>query len=257
MSRLSLAVHKFSSCDGCQLALLNAGKDFLELTRLMEIRHFAEAGILDNNAEVDIAIVEGSISTEADLPRIQAIRKHSKWLLTVGACATSGGLQALRNMHDSGQWMIDIYATPGSIDSLETATPISAHVPVDFEIWGCPITTEALLEALKSLMAGVSPIEHSDKLCIECKRRQQVCVMVTGARPCMGAVTRSGCGAICPRVGRACYGCYGPAENPNTASLANRFKGFGLMDDEITRRFWFINSAADGFRQEGETWDKK
>ena len=255
--RIKIAVHKFSSCDGCQLALLNLGEPLLLLSQLVEIKHFAEAGPVDENAKVDIAIIEGSVSTSRDIKRLENIRNNSVYVITIGACATSGGIQALRNMNNTRQWIADIYANPEVIDSLDNSTAIKEHISVDLELWGCPVSQKQLLGSIRSLLFGVIAKEESEKVCLECKRQQTVCVMVTKNEPCMGPVTRTGCGAICPSVGRDCYGCYGPAENPNTHALANRFQGFGLMNDEIARRFWFINSGSEPFQLEGSRWDNK
>ncbi len=251
MSKASVAIHKFSSCDGCQLALLNLGEPLLQLAELVDIHHFAEAGVLDENAKVDIAIIEGSISTAHDIARLDKIRENSRYLMSIGACATSGGIQALRNMADTQQWMADIYATPAVIDSLDNSTAIKNHVRVDLELWGCPINQRQILLALRALLFGVLPVDEHDKVCMECKRQQNVCLMVTKNEPCMGPVTRTGCGALCPSVGRDCYGCYGPAEKANTQAMANRLQGLGLVKDELARRFLFINSGADVFHQQG------
>ena len=254
MNKTTVAVHKFSSCDGCQLALLNLGEPLLLLNQLIDIKHFAEAGPLDEEAKVDIAIVEGSISTSKDSDRLQKIRDNSTYLITIGACATSGGIQALRNMASTNEWIADIYARPSLIDSLDNSTAIKDQVKVDLELWGCPINQQQILTAIRALLFGVLPKEENDKVCMECKRQQNVCVMVTKSEPCMGPVTRTGCGALCPRVGRDCYACYGPAENANTQAMANRLQGLGLLDDEVAKRFLFINSAAEQFHQEGQRW---
>lgn len=251
MNKPTVAVHKFSSCDGCQLSLINLGEPLLVLSELVDILHFAEAGPLDEDAKVDIAMIEGSVSTSHDIERLNKIRKNSTYLITIGACATSGGIQALRNMADTNQWIADIYANPDVIDTLDNSTPINDHVKVDLELWGCPINQRQILTAIRALLFGVMPVEEQDKICMECKRQQTVCVMVTKNEPCMGPVTRTGCGALCPSVGRDCYGCYGPAENPNTQAMANRLQGLGLVKDELARRFLFINSGADAFHQQG------
>lgn len=256
MTKPTVAVHKFSSCDGCQLAFLNLGEDLLALSQLVTILHFAEAGPQDEEASVDIAFVEGSISTSHDLQRIQRIRANSNYLITIGACATSGGLQALRNMADAQAWVAGIYASPEHISTLDTSTPIRSHVKVDLELWGCPVNSRQIMAAVRALLFGVSPVEEHDKVCLDCKRRNLVCVMVAKGEPCMGPVTRTGCGALCPAFGRDCYACYGPAENINSYALAQRLSGLGLVDGEVARRFLFINSAADGFQQEGIQWGK-
>jgi len=251
MSKPTVAVHKFSSCDGCQLALINLGEPLLVLTELVDILHFAEAGPVDEDAKVDIAIIEGSISASHDIERIKKIRDNSTYLITVGACATSGGIQALRNMADTNQWIAGIYANPSVIDTLDNSSAIKDYVNVDLELWGCPVSQRQIINAIRALLFGVMPVEEHDKICMECKRHQTVCVMVTKGEPCMGPVTRTGCGALCPSVGRDCYGCYGPAENPNTQAMANRLEGLGLVSDEVARRFLFINSGADAFHQQG------
>jgi coenzyme F420-reducing hydrogenase gamma subunit len=252
----TVAVHKFSSCDGCQLAFLNAGEALVTLAGLVDIVHFAEAGYLDEHAQVDIAFIEGSISTPHELERIQTIRQNSGFLVTIGACATSGGLQALRNMHDKDQWVEGIYAMPDYIELLGESRPISDFVKVDLQLWGCPINTRQLVMAVRALLFGVLPVEEEDKVCLECKRQQQVCVLVAKGEPCMGPVTRTGCGAICPSVGRDCYACYGPAELPNTHAMARRLEGLGLLPEQIAKRFLFINNHADAFLAEGQRWQE-
>ncbi len=254
MSKPTIAVHKFSSCDGCQLAFLNLGEDLLTLAGRVDIRYFAEAGPMNLDADMDIAFVEGSISTAHDIERIKTIRANSHYLITIGACATSGGLQALRNMANAKDWASAIYASPEFITGLDTSTPIGQHVKVDFELWGCPINQRQLINLVSALLAGVAPLEDNEKLCLECKRRHTVCVMVAKGQHCMGPVTRTGCGALCPSFGRDCYACYGPAENPNTEAMANRLHGLGLVRDEVARRFLFINSGAKDFNQTGVKW---
>lgn len=250
-----VAVHKFSSCDGCQLALLNAGEALLRLTEQVDLVHFAEAGPVDPEADVDIALVEGSLSTSEDRARIVRIRSHSRFLITIGACATSGGIQALRNFADGGEWLNAIYARPEFVSSLDRVSPIREHVHVDLELWGCPVNSRQVLTAIGSLLAGAPPAEPDERLCLECKRQQSVCVMVTRGAPCLGPVTRTGCGALCPRFERDCYGCYGPSEHPHTMALGRRFSGLGLVDMAIAQRFRFINSQAPDFLEAGNRPD--
>lgn len=251
-ARPTIAVHKFTSCDGCQLAFLNLGDDLLTLAELVDIRHFAEAGMVDPEAPVDIAFVEGSISTPDEYERIRRIRASSRFLVALGACATAGGLQALRNLGGTTQeWIAAIYATPAYIQTLETSTAISAHVKVDLELWGCPVNGRQVLGAVRALLFGVLPEREHDKVCLECKRERAVCVMVARGIPCMGPVTLSGCGALCPRFGRDCYACYGPAENANTAALGRRLAGLGLPPEAVARRFHFINNGAPVFLEAG------
>jgi coenzyme F420-reducing hydrogenase gamma subunit len=254
--RPRLAVHKFSSCDGCQLALLNLGESLLDLAERLDIVHFAEFGAMDEEAEVDIALVEGSVSTPHELERIKAVRERSRYLIALGACATSGGIQALRNLADAPAWTRAVYAEPRHISVLDRVTPLSAHVRVDLELWGCPVNARQVLTALHDLLAGVSPAPSRDKLCIECKRQRHVCVVVAHGLPCMGPVTTTDCGVLCPAQGRGCYGCSGPAESPNVAALAARMRGLGLSGRDIRQRFLAIHSAAPEFAALKERGDE-
>lgn len=253
-TKKKISVHKFASCDGCQLAFLNAGEELLTLASMVDIVHFPEAGPVNEEAKVDIAFVEGSISTPADKDRIQRVRKNSRYVITIGACATAGGLQALRNFSNADHWVSSVYAKPEYIQTLSTSTPVREHIKVDLELWGCPVNASQVLKAVRDLLSDIAPSQRNDKVCMECKRKQNVCVAVTRQIPCMGPVTRTGCGAICPEFGRDCYGCFGPGENVNTRSLGVRMEGMGLLPEDIARRFLFINNQAKEFREEGSRW---
>lgn len=257
VSKPRIAVHKFASCSGCQLAFINMGEDLVTLSELVDIVHFVEAGPLGPEDEVDIAFIEGSITTPEDVERLERIRTNSKYLITVGACATSGGIQALRNNADTDAWMQSVYAKPEYIETLSTSAAIANHVKVDFELWGCPVDVRQMLAAVRSLLFGVPPVDANEKVCQECKRKGTPCVIVTKQQACMGPVTRTGCGALCPSFGAACYACYGPAENPNTESLGQRFTGFGLSADAVARRFLSINNAAPAFAEAGKRWNQE
>lgn len=243
-----MAVHKFTSCDGCQLAFLNAGIGLLELSELVDIVYFAEAGPIDFSTKIDITFVEGSISTQAEQDHIKKIRANSRFVVTIGACATAGGIQALRNFIDHQEWLRSVYAKPEYIKTLSTSTAISNHIKVDLELWGCPVNTHQVLHAVRMLLFGVKPAIKRDAVCMECKRKGYVCVLVTKKQPCMGPVTQTGCGALCPSIGRACYACYGPKENTNTTSLGKWFEGIGLAPNEIARQFLHINNQTKPFK---------
>lgn len=245
--RPRVAIHKFSSCDGCQLALLNLGEGLLDLALQFEFVHFAEFGVVDEEAEADIAIVEGSVSTPHEVERIAAIRARSRYLIALGACATSGGIQALRNLHDAPAWTRSIYASPEHIHTLDRASPLSSQVRIDLELWGCPVNAHQLQLVLRDLLSGVAPSVSDDKLCTECKRIGLTCVVVAKGMPCMGPVTRTGCGVLCPKFARDCYGCFGPAERANGAALAAQFRALGLNAADVARRFGSINSEAPAF----------
>ncbi|MFO1025593.1 MAG: oxidoreductase [Acetobacteraceae bacterium] len=246
-----LAVWKFASCDGCQLSLLDCEDELLAVAGAVEIANFPEASSAISDGPYDLSLVEGSITTAHDAERIRHVRAQSKFLVTIGACATSGGIQALRNFADVKDYIAAVYATPGYIKTLETSTPISAHVPVDFELRGCPINKLQLVEVISAYLAGRYPQIAAHSVCIECKLRGTVCVMVRGT-PCLGPVTHAGCGAICPAYNRGCYGCYGPMEAPNTASLAREWQALGATPRTIHHAFRSFNAAAEPFRTESE-----
>lgn len=248
-----LAVWKFASCDGCQLTLLDCEDELLAVTDQIEIANFAEATRAVVKGPYDLSLVEGSITTPHDAYRIHQIRRASKHLITIGACATSGGIQALRNFKDVREFTRIVYATPAYIETLNKSTPISDHVPVDFELRGCPINKRQLVEVITAFLSGRSPNTPPHSVCTECKLRGTVCVMVAHGTACLGPVTHAGCGAICPAYDRGCYGCYGPKETPNTASLARQFSGaLGVSEAELVRSFRGFNAYADAFRKESE-----
>ena len=249
MERASLAVWKFSSCDGCQLSLLDCEDELLALAERIEIAYFLEASSATVEGPYDVSIVEGSVTTPHDADRIREIRRSSHALISIGACATAGGIQALRNFADVDDFAKIVYASPDYLSTLRTSTPISAHVPVDFELNGCPIDRGQLLEVIAAHLQGRRPHVRAHSVCVECKRRGTVCVMVAHGTPCLGPVTHAGCGAICPAYDRGCYGCFGPQETPNPAPLSART---GLEDRDLVRIYRTFNAAADGFRQAAE-----
>jgi coenzyme F420-reducing hydrogenase gamma subunit len=248
-----LAVWKFASCDGCQLSLLDCEDELLALAGEVEIAHFLEATSGVVPGPYDLSLVEGSITTAEDAERIQRVRKISKRLVTIGACATAGGIQALRNFADVDEFMSVVYASPEYVSTLRTSTPISAHVHVDYELHGCPINKHQLLEVLSAYLNDRRPAIGSYSVCFECKRRGNVCVMVAHGTPCLGPVTHAGCGAICPAYHRGCYSCFGPKETPNTESLAAWFQMLGMSDRNLVRSFRTYHAATEPFQEQSET----
>ncbi len=246
--RPTLAVWKFASCDGCQLSLLDCEDELLAVAGEIEIAQFLEASSATVAGPYDVSLVEGSITTPHDAERIQEIRSQSRALITIGACATAGGIQALRNFADVDAFTRIVYAEPDYISTLRTSTPISAHVPVDFELRGCPINKHQLLEVISAHLNHRRPHVRAHSVCIECKRRGTVCVMVAHGTPCLGPVTHAGCGAICPAYNRGCYGCYGPQETPNTVSLD---VWSGLEERDLVRVYRTFNAGAEEFRAAG------
>jgi sulfhydrogenase subunit delta len=250
--RARLAVWKFTSCDGCQLSLLDCEDELLALAETVQIAKFVEATSAELKGPYDLSLVEGSITTPGDAERIRQIRRQSRALVTIGACATAGGIQALRNFKHLPEFIAAVYASPEHISTLSTSTAIADHVPVDFELRGCPINKRQLLEVIGAFINGRKPVTPAYSVCVACKRRGTVCVMVAKGIPCLGPITHDGCGAICPAYGRGCYGCYGPAETVNAASLAQAWSAAGASKAEMYRVLRSFNANAGEFRAAAE-----
>ncbi len=245
-----LAVWKFASCDGCQLTLLDCEDELLDIAGEVDLAYFPEATRAVSPGPYDLSLVEGSVTTPHDAERIQKVRRASKALVTIGACATAGGIQALRNFADVEEFTRVVYARPDYISTLETSTAIADHVRVDFELRGCPIDKRQLLEVIDAFLRRRRPNIPSYSVCEECKRRGNVCVMVAHGTACLGPVTHAGCGALCPSCNRGCYGCFGPAESPNAASLSRQLAALGTDADTLRRLYRNFNAGAEAFREE-------
>jgi len=250
--RPKLAVWKFASCDGCQLTLLNCEDELIPLAGAVEIAYFPEATRAVVEGPYDVSLVEGSVTTASDAERILEIRRVSRRLITIGACATSGGIQALRNFADVEEYRSVVYAHPEYVDTLARSTPISHQVTVDFELRGCPVSSEQLLEVLAAFVQDRRPRIPSYSVCVECKHRGAICVAVAHGTPCLGPVTQAGCGALCPAYSRGCYGCFGPQDTPNTQSIADRLRVLGMDESQVMRVFRTFNAGAEAFRAESE-----
>jgi sulfhydrogenase subunit delta len=245
-----LAVFKFSSCDGCQLGLLDLEDELLTLTSEVEVAYFLEASSNPKGGPYDVALVEGSIASQGDVARISQIRRRSHNLVAIGACATAGGIQALRNFGALEDFASGVYPRPQQLKVLATSTPISDHVPVDFELQGCPVDRHQLLEVVVALLHKRRAVVPTHSVCIDCKLRGNECVVVADGVPCMGPITRSGCGAICPAYGRGCYGCFGPSETFNAPSLVDRWKHLGDHRLDVVQRLRHVNAWAPRMREE-------
>lgn len=255
-TRPKLAVYKFSSCDGCQLSLLNLEDDLLDLIGVVELAFFLEARSRVLPPPYDIGLVEGSISTPEEEHRIRQVRRDCRFLVTVGACATSGGIQSLRNWADVGDFIGLVYPKPQHIQSLETATPIASHVFVDFELRGCPVNHYHVLELLSALLVGRRPNIPAYSLCVECKRNDIPCVMVAHGEPCLGPATQAGCGALCPASNRGCYGCFGPSEQPNMKALGDRLIELGLKARDVKQKLRSFNGYLEPFKQASDHYEQ-
>lgn len=254
-SKPKLAVWKFASCDGCQLSLIDCEDELLAVADAIDIAYFPEVPRTMAAGPYDVSLVEGSITTATDAQRIHDVRAQSTYVVTLGACATAGGIQALRNGRDVAAIAAAIYAQPEYIDALATSTPIADHIDVDFELRGCPINKHQLLEVICAFLVRRRPAVATHSVCLECKARGTVCIMIAKGEPCLGPVTHAGCGAICPAFGRGCYGCYGPMEQPNTAALAAQWRALGVGKRRVHDAFQSFNAEAPAFKAEARAHD--
>jgi coenzyme F420-reducing hydrogenase gamma subunit len=252
-----LAVWKFASCDGCQLTLLDAEDHLMDIAGAIDIAYFPEASRGMVEGPYDLSLVEGSVTTAHDAARIREVREVSGAVVTIGACATAGGIQALRNWNDVDDFLSIVYAHPEYIETLETSTPISDHIQVDFELRGCPISKHQLLEVIDAFLHRRKPNIPGHSVCVECKLRGTNCVMVAQGIPCMGPITQAGCGAICPAYDRGCYGCFGPAEQPNIDSLASWWGRLGVSEIDLVRALRTFNAYAPEFREASEAYERR
>jgi sulfhydrogenase subunit delta len=243
-----VAVYKFSSCDGCQLSILNLEDELLDLASAVDIAYFIEATRTVKPGPYDVGIVEGSVTTPHEIERIKDVRNECKFLISLGTCATAGGIQALRNFAKADEYAKAVYAHPEFLHYLETSTPISAHVPVDLEIWGCPVNKGTIVEVLAALLQNRRPNFPPSPVCLECKRRGIVCVVVAQGIPCLGPVVHGGCGALCPANGRGCYGCFGPSSAGNFSALVTCMVPHDRYLNETATLLRSFSSYAPAFR---------
>lgn len=256
MAKPKIAVFKFASCDGCQLSLLDAEDVLLEVAGAVDIAYFPEASRRMLKGPYDVGLVEGSVTTPHDVERAREVRKACKTLITIGACATAGGIQALRNWKDVKDYTRIVYATPEYISTLDRSMPIGSFIHVDFELRGCPINKMHLVEVINAMLNKRKPNIPTYSVCVECKLKANLCVMVAKETPCLGPVTQAGCDALCPTYHRGCFGCYGPMESPNTAALSKQFREMGETKYDIMLAFRGFNAYAEPFRRESETHER-
>ncbi len=235
-----------TGCAGDLLNILNCEDELTELFDVFEIKSFVMASrSRDESVTLDIAFVEGSVSTKKDLEDLKAIRKKSRMIVAIGHCAIFGGIQAM-NLGD-GKYMERLKKVYGDIDEVKLAKPmeakpLSAYVKVDYVIPGCPISKEQFLNAAGKLLLGTTPSLYTFAVCAECKWKENECLLLKGL-PCLGPLTRGGCGAICPSLGIPCIGCWGPVDEENVDSQFKLLLEKGMDKKEIVRRFSIFGGA--------------
>ena len=255
-SKPKLAIWKFTSCDGCQLTVLDCEEAFIDLIDSFDVALFLEARRDFEPGPYDVSLVEGSVSTPAEIERIKGIRDQTRFLIPFGVCATWGGIQALRNWGNAEQMKADVYPRPQDVESLPTSTPIWAHVKIDYELQGCPPDRGQLIDILGQILMGKEPRLATNSVCMECKRRGNICVLVAQNMTCLGPVTHDGCGALCPTYNTGCYGCFGPMDDPKPERFARELEVRGMRPPEIVREFMRITSYAEGYRKGAELYER-
>lgn len=247
--RPKVAVYKFSSCDGCQLSILNLEDELLDLAGAIEIAFFLEATSRILPGPYDVALIEGSVTTPHEAERIREIRRDAKILIALGTCATAGGIQALKNYAKVTDLAQMVYPHPEYLHTLETSTPIAEHVKVDMELWGCPVNKVQVVEVIAALLQQRKPVLPTHAVCLDCKRKGSPCVLVDSGILCLGPVTRTGCGALCPASGRGCYGCFGPSPDANLPAFVPVLQSLESQPGEALRLLRHISCYAPKFRE--------
>ncbi len=235
MSKPKIGVFSFASCEGCQLQLLNYEDDLLDLLGRIDIVNFREA-IDEKSNEYTIALVEGSIATESDAEEVREIRENADFLVTIGACAVTTGLNGMRNATTAQDAWKRVYPDREFDENVASQVRrVSEVVQVDFEIPGCPIDRRELLYVITCLLHGQVPRLPTSPVCDECRRAGNPCLLDRGIW-CFGSITRSGCGAICPTYGESCCGCRGLLPGAPIEELIEILGKKGMPRDEVIVR---------------------
>jgi len=230
-----VAFFSFACCEGCQLAILNLEREILRLVEIVDIVNFREA-MTEKSDDYDIAFIEGTLTRQSDEAALKEIRNRAKIVVALGACATTGGINVLKNFHPLAEVKERVY--PGCEDCFDTyeSRPIDECIKVDYYIHGCPIDNQEFLKVVKALATGQTPFVPTFPVCVECKIKENVCMYDMG-RSCLGPVTRAGCGAICPSFGTGCEGCRGLIPEPNVNATRDILAKAGLTPEQVINQF--------------------
>lgn len=230
-----IAFFDFACCEGCQLQVVNLEAEMLDVIGAVDIVQFREA-MTEKSDDYAIAFVEGSITREKDIPRLKKIREQAAVLVALGACATIGGVNCLKNFQPLDNVRKYVYGDKADWYETFAARPIDAVVPVDYYIHGCPIHKDEFVKVTKALLMGKKPEIPSYPVCVECKKAGNVCVFELGMN-CLGPVTRAGCGAWCPSYREGCAGCRGLVPDPNTNAEKEVLQKYGLTVEQAIGQF--------------------
>jgi len=250
MSKPKVAFFDFAGCEGDQLQIANLEERLLAIASHLEVVNFREVKTKQTD-DYEIAFVEGSITRPEDEPRIKQIRKQAKILIALGACASIGGINCLKNFFSPKEYTSMVYGKAARMYPTYAAKPIKAIVPVDGEIHGCPIDKEEFVLVVKSLLLGKKYLPPDYPVCVECKKAGNICNYERG-RICLGIITRAGCKATCISQGSTCWGCRGPVPGANldAARQVMDQHGFSWLEAEDKFRLYlghFLNSRGHGY----------
>jgi len=244
----TIGVFKYSCCAGCEFQLIYFQKYILELFGAVDIKY---CRMLQSNGDedgpFDVALIEGAITEQWQVEQLKKVRSVSRYLVPIGSCAVCGGVPAIKNTDKEYEVQKRVYRDTSVIHSVK-AQPIDQYVKVDGYIRGCPMGVRDLAELVTSFLMGKRPDFLEYCVCVECKLKGNICVLVAYGEPCMGPVTNAGCEALCPSHNRGCYGCWGPMKDANARALAEQFEKIGLSREDIFRRFTEFGQPASQWK---------
>ncbi len=242
MSKPRVAIFDFACCEGCQLQIVNLEEEILNLIDLVDVVEWREA-MSEQSHEYDIAIIEGSITRPEDAKRLEVIRSRAKILIALGACATMGGLNKMKNNFDLNEVRECVYGKDGQMPHLNTEMTKACDevVEVDYKIHGCPINGAEFAQVLRSLLVGKAPFIPDYPVCVECKAKENICRYEYG-EICLGPIIRAGCGAPCPSAGWRCFGCRGMVDNPNVEAAQEVMDKYGLTVEDLKQKMVLFNT---------------
>ena len=236
MKKPRVAIFDFAGCEGCQLQIVNMEEEILDLISVVDVVEWRE-GMSEQSDEYDVAIIEGSITRPQDEEKLRQIRERAKILVALGACATNGGVNKLKNCFDLQEVRQVVYGADSALPHLDSAPTkaVDEVVQVDYKIYGCPIDRREFAYAVRSLVMGKRPEIPNYPVCVECKRKENVCRYEFN-EICLGPVTRAGCDARCPSFGAWCFGCRGPVDAPNVQAAREVMERYGKRAEDLEDR---------------------
>jgi sulfhydrogenase subunit delta len=245
MSKPKIAIFDFACCEGCQLQIVNLEEGILDLLGVADVVEWRE-GMSEKSDEYDIAIIEGSITRAEDEERLKKIRERAKILIAIGACATTGGVNKLKNNFDLNEVKECVYGKDASKPHLNTALTKAVHevVKVDFKVHGCPMHRSEFIYAVKSFLQGKQPETPEYPVCVECKANGNPCLWDYG-QICLGPITRAGCEARCPTNGFRCFGCRGYIDNPNVEAAKDVIQKHNLNVEDLKSKMVLFGSTQE------------